>query len=582
MKKEFWSSSKGRILTALMVNIIILVLYCFFVDLRYESNDDFSIAYQVGTKGILHVGYVNYYLCGLISFIQSNLFPTMNIFILSQIVLSFLSFVVLSYVFLDSKRNWYLYGLGLLVLMVFAYDHYSLVQFTKTSGLLVVTGTIIIVHTFLHQSTKWCAVFGVFWIILGTGLRYSNLKAIIGLSLVLLVALLLTDLKQNKFLKPALGIFISIVIAVTGSYIFDELSMVENYSTDELKKYREYNKYRSNMSDYAIPDYTENKLYYDSYGLSENDLLVIKYYHLLDYDGAASIDNLKAISAKQKEKNTDKRTFIEAILSYGTTVAVSISNMEPRAVHAMLILLLLIFGTAALDKRWLKYALIIVVGGVFAYIYLFYMGRAPYRATYIIDFAVVSFLLYHMRTAPRRKWFKQTGETNKHSVPLVIAIVMILISMQSIYVMEKSILFEDRGGYDANKLWSYMNEQGSLFFILDVETATNYYQMSFDYYNNPLLAEPSLKSDNKTAFGGWSTMSPGRLKTLNRHGLDNLFLDIIDNENIIVVGDGSGDFYYRIEEYFNEQYGTDGLAVVFVPYGTVGGFSLWQVKYQEY
>ena len=85
------------------INLAVLALILALTDIVYETNDDFAIS-QMLYDGYPYVRFVNYFMSQVIIFFQ-GFFPGVNMFMLSQIVLAFISFTVLVKVFLDRRDN---------------------------------------------------------------------------------------------------------------------------------------------------------------------------------------------------------------------------------------------------------------------------------------------------------------------------------------------------------------------------------------------------------------------------------------------------------------------------------------------
>ena len=81
-------------LISLIINLAILTAVLAVTDVMYETNDDFTISLEIA-DGYPFVGFVNYFLCRILIAIQ-RFFPAGNIFMISQMIMSFAAFYFIS------------------------------------------------------------------------------------------------------------------------------------------------------------------------------------------------------------------------------------------------------------------------------------------------------------------------------------------------------------------------------------------------------------------------------------------------------------------------------------------------------
>ena len=94
-------------------------------------------------------------------------------------------------------------------------------------------------------------------------------------------------------------------------------------------------------------------------------------------------------------------------------------------------------------------------------------------------------------------------------------------------------------------------------------------------YAHPLM--PPDADANAVSFGGWGTLSPYLMDRLKAYDLDNVFGDVIDNENVYVIEDKRVE---SMEEYFNRWYADPADPSTKIHYEAVDkvdGYQIWQV-----
>lgn len=582
---------------SIFINVIVLVAYFLCTDLTYESNDDYSIATKMVSDGFPNVSFVNYYLCKLISFFQINFLSTTNGFVLSQILFSFMSLTILTYVFLSTRRGRVFSLFTIVVLVIYAYDHYTMVQFTKTSALMMTAGVIIIVHVFINKTNPLISIVGVVLFLMGSMYRFSNTYAVLMIAIAFVAIFFFRWMLSNRSKKRTrqlrsekkkekavfLGIIVCFILCLFGALILRDISISMNESSDDLEEYRKYSAYRARVADYPIPAYADNKEFYDSLSISENDLYVMKSQRYYDYDGVAKLENLKLISEKQKIDNKEK-SVKASIEDFKEMIYLSMKDLTNRGVHIILVVILVLLGALFYEKGWLLYPIAICGIAIIGYIYLFYIGRVPYRASYVIDISTTVLLLYSYRTVEPRGFTIKLLTMQRMATFISVLLITVMLSIFSANLLHANYKVRGNERLNSDELWNYMRENEDILFVFDLSTSTGLYKYNLTEYLNPLYLNPPSKK-NQVSFGGWSTNSPYQKKTLRQYGLNNIYEDIIDRDDVIVVSNNAGSDSYgnqvykrEVVQYFNEEYSEYGNRIQFIPVDNVGGFILWKVK----
>ncbi|MGI6736224.1 MAG: hypothetical protein ACOX41_02795 [Anaerovoracaceae bacterium] len=593
--KKFFLEHKW--ITALLINVVLAALMLLLGDMEYETNDDFSIGNQIA-EGNFYVGFVNYYLCVFIHFIQ-GLIPAVNAFNAVQIAFSFAALTCLTFVIIDHDRSFWFSILFLPLLVIFGVDHYITLQFTKTAAMLILSGGMMLFHYTVWKRRVPGVIAGAVMIFVGCMYRFSNIMAILGFAAVLILAFLLEQLAasrsagrkstlarrvqkvefKNMLMRGAAFVLVIVIVGCAG-YGLNKLSKAKNTSTPELKSYREYNKYRAKFSDYPKPAYDQNKEFYDKLGISDNDLNALKN-GMYDFDGAASLKNLKAIYELAR-KSDNRRGKEEILKSAREIVSKAIREKNKRLYHAIIFLAMFVGGLILARNRWLIYPVMLALGAAAAYVYLLYYGRTVYRATYIIEISALVMTFYSFRYAEPRAYviglMRRNGAAALKAAAAAITvagIVLITAAIPSWAPDQKS------GDCDGDALFDYMRSHPDKTFIMDPSTSIHFFRCNLSYYKDPLKRQPSLT--NMMSMGGWSTKSPRHTEKLKQNGLDNVYRDIINNDDVIivcnyyVVSNGRRVIKGIFTKYLDEHYAPEGTFVWAFPYKKIGGIQTWKV-----
>lgn len=369
-------------LMAVAVNSVIAVAIFRLTELTYETNDDYALSVRIA-DGYPYVEFFNYYLSRFLIAIQSHV-AELNVYVIFMMAISFLAFVYFTKIILDAGRNIPVYIVLLAALIVFSFDHYCAIQFTKTGALVMMTGLIALTDCVIKKKGIGGYVIAFMFTYIGVAIRFETLSVAVGMLAVSIAVWMFIERKHYKsdewFSKSGVLATAIVVVIIAGAYGFIGLSQMMNKSTPELEKAYEYSLVRTNIVDYPTYDYyEENKDKYDAIGISKNDLFLIDKWHL-DYDGAASLDNLRKIDSIERPLPDIKTRAVSSVRKSLRYVLEGIRNKSSNGLHIIaLILMAAVMFVTLKPKRWLY---VIAVGGVTFGLYaaLYFTQRTNYRA----------------------------------------------------------------------------------------------------------------------------------------------------------------------------------------------------------
>ena len=549
-------------LISIAVNAAILAAVLYLTEVVYETNDDFAIAREI-TAGYPYVGFVNVFLCKVLIIIQ-NALPQQNIFVLSQMALSFVCFTVLLKIFIDRRESWLEVIPALFVCALFSFDHYSSVQFTKTSALLMTAGLIWAVDNYCHErkTVTFVSAFLLFYI--GVAFREKGMFPAIAYAGAFMLIWWIVNRKE-VFVKGGtlreLGLICLILVILVAPHGIDKLSDRLNESTPELKLAREYQAERRMITDYpAMKYYEENKDKYDAAGLSENDIFVVDRW-IFDYDGSASLENLKTINSINAPYRVSTMTPVKALKKAVKSALLSVKDLNFTGLHVLIALLLFIYVLLMNKPEGWVYALMAGAVTLLIYVAIYYMQRPQYRALYVADAGAAFWLLYISVTARRRSSVRMRA-----AAAVVIAAAVVLMAIPARQILD--------GTYSHNKAQLIPSEQIEYF----ADNADKFFiGPTTSMGMSPAFADPLGRAEspaNMADTGGWDTMSPYRLEALGRYGIHNPVKDLIDNPGVLYVGDGKRKI---LTEYFNKWYCKEGESVQFEKVDEVDGTNIYKV-----
>ena len=560
---------KSNRFLSVVINAVILAALMVCVHTVYETNDDHSIAKMLA-DGYAYVGFVNYYLCRLLIAIQRML-PDVNVFVYAQIFTSYIAFTAVLRTVMERTCSWWLRVAATALIAVFSIDHYLTIQFTKTSALLLTAGFILILNSAINE-LRWSECLeGILLIIVGSSFRWNTLLPSLGflcafagiyIVITLIEGIRKKELKERAAaLKPLIVCGIVAVIAIGCAYGLETASDTVNTSSEELRAAREYRSLRARITDFPTDD-----LYYfypeecDAIDIDANDIQLIHKW-LFDYDGAASIENLRVLSKLGKEASGERLTAAECLKKTLRGIARSLRQMDYNGWHLLLLMLIsLLILFAAEPKDWL-YVLGLGAVTFCEYLALYYMQRTVYRSLYIADIGAVLWLIYVMAASCKK---------NK-TLPKIIAVVLVAACCFAIPAEAEKI--EHRHDKFVNRIRSaeldeYFKAHSDSMFVCEVNGWNN-----ASTYAEPLRTAATT-IDNETSTGGWSTLSPYQMEHLARYDMANPVRDLVNNDKAYYVGNAR---LAELNEYYNKWYSGDGSDVEFILVDTVGGKNIWRI-----
>lgn len=554
---------------SIIINTVVLLAVMLLTDTAYETNDDYVISLRIA-DGYPYSSFVNYFLCRILIGIQSML-PGINVFTVMQIFASWVSFVCITRVFMDTMKNRDVLTVAFFIMTVFAADHYSILQFTRTSALMLTCGMLLLIHSMIHRKGFGWYLTAFALIYPGTWMRDMNLIVAIGSAGIFLVAWVIINRRElipEGYLKPKRILIYAVCLLLLGGAAGTSLLTTHiNNSTEELAKFSDYDYYRSLATDYPVyEDYEKNREDYETAGISENDLYLISNWYL-DYNGAASGENLKKINEIYKSHGGETESVTAAVKEAVSGCLDDVKDFNRRGMHLIIIGLLLIAGIIAYKPRYLPYLFGTCLFAGVLYLYLFYVGRPLYRATYIADIGTIVWMLYYFDSRYLRKREVGSGALRAAAGLCIIALVA---CQAPVIKASKQLHSYGVNNCISEEMADFIKDNEENFYVFGKGT-----RGLSEYYATPLRVPEEGYQKNALGFGSWGTKSPYILDKLEAYGLENTFEDLIDNDKAFLFEDKN---VSRLTEYMNKWYGDSFGEIYPEKAGEVDGHSMWRMR----
>ncbi|MDL2324907.1 hypothetical protein LJC61_07150 [Ruminococcaceae bacterium OttesenSCG-928-A16] len=487
--------------------------------IRYELNDDAIIsniaagAYGTGTQYLV---YVNVLLGWLLK--PFYLLPgSLNWFVLLLLAGGVVCFTLLGRLLVQKLGR--LAGLSLFVafLALVGVDFFQRFHYVKYAGLFLTVGLVLVLQNLGHYNKGLAA--GLVLALLGSMLRFQQFFAIGGLAAALLLYKFFT-LDKPKKIKAAVGVGLLVVLAF-GAKGIDTMA----YNTHEgWATYARYNALRTEISDFKLQFATGPEVL-QPLGYTATDFEMLQTWNFYDGDVFSASALQEVIAALPG--NTPGRALRQAL-----TMGSSMLYARPAGFLFGAVLLGWLFLS---NKKWwpaLLGTLAILAAEI---LYLCWQGRLPPTIHFSLTMAAFIFCTCCIKLpqAPQKNWFS------------FVAAVLVLCSIPSFIGFKDAAdtYWESRPPREAEFISFTQNKDTLYLADVDLVDAANGY--------NVWTAKPKGYFENIVFTGSWLAQSPFQQQALQSHGLNNLYRDSIDKEDVIYL-----DFVYRAlkEDYLRQHY----------------------------
>ena len=554
---------------SIIINAIIIGAILVATRMSYETNDDFAIASRIAA-GYPFVGFVNYYLCKAIIALQSVI-PALNWFVIVLIATSFVAFTCILNTIFEAGDSLAVKFAATAVTALYAFDHYGSIQFTKTAALVMTAGMLMLASCITEKKGFFSYAWAVVMIYLGASIRVDALIGAAGFAGIYGIVWLITNRKRlipEGYITPAKVLLYVVLIAlIGGAYEFDRLSDRINVSTDELKYAEEYSLYRSNIVDYPTYEYyEENVAAYDAIGISENDIYLIDHW-VFDYDGAASLENLRKIDSIERHEDGKAVVLVRSIKKCIKDIYRDIRKMSFTGIHIILLLCIALWSLFALRPGQWLYTIAIGAMAVALYMAVYYMQRPAYRALYVADIGATVWLIYYLMQNSGSG--SALGRSNVTAVMGAAVGLIALMLMLPAYAGTVNKAEAAAGKVMSETMQDYFTSHEDNFYVW----TTTEKKLTIRYLT-PWLA-PDGSDCNVTGTGGWGVLSPYMLDRLGDYGIYNPVKDLIDNDKAFFIANKR---LGRYEEYYNKWYASKGEKIILEEADNIDGRSIWKVR----
>lgn len=540
---------KSNCFISISISTLFLLICLIFIHPFYDQADDYYMA--LGLSNGDKILFINYFLGVFVSFLQ-GIFENINVFSIIQIIISFLLMIISNNIFLSRYKKAISLPIVFLFDTIIAANHFCKIGFTQLSSLCVCIGTIVIMHGIIYNRRIY-VVSGITIMVVGSFFRFDNifvgfLFLFFGLFIYYIIYSFI--LKKRITFKRLVAkdfmirVYLPIILLILLVFGFENLSK-HIYNTDSsFRQYSIQNNIRSSVEDYPILNYEDNKKIYSNIGLSENDYKMILSWKI---DGAFDNSSLEKLANESKSLRPN---MIHAVSNFIITSFREMINLSDVGVLILLLIFTIIIYLVFFKLRYAIFPLFISIAIGILNSYLFYIQRYPYRITYGIWLSAIFILIYLFKFCEMNrlgsiiKFFLYNSKLK--ILPLVFSISLCAFYSLTYYFNFNQFFVVS----DNSKLFEYIDNSKKNFVII----GENYdIRNSSETYKNPLTIANDIYLKKCVSWGMVYYNTPFYKDQLERFGISNLYWDLIDNKDILLIDNINSDSVNMMVKYFNEH-----------------------------
>ena len=573
MKEKILNLLKSNLFFSVVLNVAVMLLCIVLTSFSYDSYDDFYNSLSICQNHFYYSNTINYILAVLIGTVQ-YVFTDFNCFVLVQVLFSCLAFTSITFVFVDKFNKSKSLIISLLLNILFAVNHYSAINSSKTSALLLAGGFLLVLNAINNKKYNLSCWIGVTEIILGTFFDYKYFFVALGFA----VAFFFGDMiakKKYKFplrkffwyFRPYLLMFAFICVAVIG---LNNFSYSVNHATEEASDYYEYAQLTDSIENLPYPDYSEYQEEFNAIGISsENDYELLKngYY---DENHSLNTAALNLVSDLQHKESS--KSLLYSSSNVFMDIAYHFVSFDCYAVVITAFVISAVIYIVFQKRRFSFFPAFYAVTGFIASILLRYFYSGAEYLIYGIWILMYVLLMYSFN-------FEQLRPRKKESLPKYRKTYRIvsLISIAVLFV-GYSVVFALNVPYISNSdkpqnLITEIDRHPDKYYVIDPTTATELLKYT-ENYMHPMWGFRNGAYDNIDSFGYFHNDEALRKRNVS----ENIYEAVLSNKKIYVI---DKNITFRKERYFTQNYAEDGMYIAYEQINELNGYKIYQVKLQK-
>jgi len=566
MKEQWNKRAWPRILLAFALNALYLLVMLRFFAPMWETNDDLFISKffdgQLSHKTAF-APFLNITLGWLMKTVYTLLGDGFNWYSAAQYLLLYLGFSAVTWVLLRRYRLFPALTMTAVLLFAFGTDCYLSMNFSKPAALGTVGGMSLMLHAMRNGDghiKKIPLALGLLLALCGFVWRFEEFGVCALLMAALCLAALIGIWKENRgvtigvrlkkylrFLAP----FVLLAACAAGLFVFD----LAVWKRSEAGRFMDFNNTRSAFLDFQTPEYAQMPEIYDSVGMDENFVYLMKNWSFYDTE-RFNQKNLETLIAARDEL-VPRRTPGECLGVFLNKCLMGFTQDRPFWGFAFMLMIWLACGKRRAGT-WISLGYLF---GMFAVIYLLMIYADRFLANrvdiglFLAMAVVLSFLMEEKRLR---------SETLLLTAVLLLSLFVTWRTNRVWCRYDSHNRIEDKSAEKA-AVERLLSEDGRLYLV-------KIWAVDHVLYT-PLETPPARYAERLLLLGGWSMGHPEIERILDAWGLENPYHDMVNREDVYLI-DHDVD---RTVAYLRESYYPRAAAEMVQPLSRETGYPIYRI-----
>ncbi len=371
---------------------------------------------------------------------------------------------------------------------------------------------------------------------------------------------------EEKKNKEVIKKYSILMAGIAFCLVVSELAHFAGYSSKEWRQFTSFFNSRTDIYDfYQIPDYAENKAFYESIGMSESEYALLENYNfgideeidaqrmreIADY--AASIKSERKLFDKVRDVLPDYLYRLRSIgipRSFEYPMTDAPWNIVTLLLYLFVFVLYLMNGDAEISiARKLGGIIwrlaILFAGRSLLWMYILVRGRDPIRIThslYLLEIIVLMLLM-------------QKSKLKETRIATIFSVLLVLVAVAYIPFQANVTKLECEGRLEYNKAYQelekYFRDHDRNFYYIDVYTSVAYDDRGYTY-SQRMFGETDNSAANWTLLGGWASKSPAEKSKMRYFELEPTVEGSILLDKVYLVSDKDTDVEW-VKNYFADK-----------------------------
>ena len=398
------------------------------------------------------------------------------------------------------------------------------------------------------------------------------------------------------------------VLAVIAVLVVSELLNFAGYSSKEWREFNSFFDSRTKVYDfYQIPDYEENRDFYDSIELKKSEYELLKNYNfgIDDNIDAAKMADIAAYGKKLSGQRSFVsrmagclRLYVYRFLNIGKPVSFEYPqtdspwNIVANLMYLIALVMLILHesrrkkGVMAIAVSAIWRLALLLAGRTMIWLYIMAGERNPIRIThslYLIEITLLVVLSEEMLRRIVDDSLDGKYDDTKRIVTEVLHIFagfclagFFSISFRYLSMDLHIADTECKGRVEYNKAYeeleNYCKGNADRFYFVDVYTSVAYEDTGYTYSQK--MFGKNNDASNMTLMGGWASKSPAEKEKLRYFGLNETMGEAIFDDRAYIIADKDSDL-----EWMRDYCSDAGRDISIEKTDEVAGeFSVWKVR----